>query len=297
MTEKQPLKNGRQEEIDFKIFSNSVTPLEGDDIVALAKGSENATRPQVRGIGSSNCIDLVGDIITKDALHDIVNKMGINTAICLNHSYDAPEDIFAGLSEKPKLVTMKSSHHGVLTPDAEFAAVELVANVNRANPRAMVAYKTIAEEGIQLGFSVGFNITDYEMIKNKDGAPTGFRIDHLDPLEESLVTIPCNQQSWVTAAGEVYDTKGVTFDMVNKGFVTYVTPQFETTDTNWAMAARKGMFKKLGIQRSWRTEADFVYACKNWRDFDDVTALWLDEQNKVYQRWGLCLAHLPEENS
>ena len=289
------VRSGRQDDIDFKVFSD---PLEaGEDIVALAKGqSDIPRRPMVRGIGSSNCVDLAGDIITENALNDIVNKMGVNTAISFNHSYNVPEDIFGGLAQRPALVRMKSSHHGLLRPDAEFAAVELVAHVNRALPRAMIAYKTMAEEGIQLGFSIGFNITDYEMIKDISGAPTGFRVEHLDPLEESIVQIPCNQQSWVTAAGEYIQTKDFNLDMIQKGLVSYVTPPFETTDTNWAAAASRGLFKRFGIKTKWNSEAEFVYAAKHFRDFDEVTAAWLYQQNEVYKRWGLCLAYLPEEN-
>lgn len=281
-----------QPNVDFKIFSNAVTPMDLLDSVGTK-------RPQIRGIGSSECKDLAGDVVTRDALNDIVEKMGVNTAVCLNHEYRTPEDIFGGLARKPELKRFKGSKHGLMRPVEEFAAVELVVNVNRANPRALLAYKTIDEEEIQLGLSIGFNITDYEIIKEaKTGIPTGFMIQHLDPLEESLVTIPCNQQSWVTATGEFLETKSVTFDMLEKGFVTYNPPPYQTTDTNWPAAAAKGLFKRYGMAAKWENigPTDMLYALKHYQDFDDVEALYLKQLDTVLRRWGLAIGRLPIEN-
>lgn len=281
MEDKKKKQTGQQEPSDFKIFSSK------------AYSSEGEGQPQVIGIGSSECVDLVGDIIELSALNDI-RQLGVGSPIFIDHKSDqVPESVFGAMAYTPEVKLFTPNTHGVLKSQKPFAAVELTANVAQSNKRAMDSYNLITQDGVALGFSVSFKIADYEVMKDAAGGPTGFRILHLVPLEESIVGIPCNQQCFISDAGN--SIKSVNMEHLSKGIVSYQAPDFPTTDTNWAMAAAKGIYKRYGQPLQFNDEADFLYHRKNYRDFDEVTSTYLKQLSIVLERWGLGIGDLPQE--
>lgn len=227
----------------------------------------SSPRPKVVGVGSSECEDLSGDRMLLSAMNDM-SKFSVGSAIWMNHRYDVPDDIFGALGTAPEIERYEGGGPGILVPEGPYWGVKIEVDVARNNEKAMKSYRIIDEDGVRLGLSIGCQVTDYEVRKDEDGTPFGLDIAHIMPYEWSLVGIPCNQQSWI-------------------------------------QNAVKGIFERYANVPKFSSAEEASYIKKNFRDFDEVTALfiyrsfdsntvkYLQTQNSIYKKYGLTLSKLP----
>lgn len=185
----------------FKLFSGALTPFDGKD-----------GRLRLRTIASSSVEDLSGDIITPEALKGMAAS-AIGKTIFRNHSYKVPDDIL-GSVEKAEAKYAGTDEVG--KPIWDLMLDVLVRN----DPKSVETYKAVAEEGVQLGTSIGALIPVGGAAKGDNG---GLVFSNLQFMEASIVGIPQNPRSWVQYATKAYKiaeaTPGEDDDDTNEGFM------------------------------------------------------------------------------
>lgn len=163
----------------FQIFSGVLKAFEQDGVKRLS------------GVASSTTRDLHGDVMDHSALLDMERDANDNLTIFLNHRYDVPEDVFGSVT-KAKIVPRGADQDGNPNYDLDFEIV-----VDEENPRALRTW-TYVSKGRRLGLSIGALIPEGGAIRDKKtGALT---IYHVKLLETSVVSIPANPRSWISAA-------------------------------------------------------------------------------------------------
>lgn len=165
--------------------------------VPMKSLSKEDGKKRVRLTASTDAEDLVGDVMSKNALKQMLNAAP-GTTIFLNHDASVPYSVF-GAVEKASLVERKVP---VTTEDGTKAMTRLNCLdydvvVEDTNQAALDTYKIIDGGRVQLGASVTIGITKASPLK---GGRT--QIDDVVYLETSIVGIPCNQTAWATPKSE-----------------------------------------------------------------------------------------------
>lgn len=165
--------------------------------VPMKSLSKEDGKKRVRLTASTDAEDLVGDVMSKNALKQMLNAAP-GTTIFLNHDASVPYSVF-GSVEKATLVERKVP---VTTEDGTKAMTRLNCLdydvvVEDTNQAALDTYKIIDGGRVQLGASVTIGITKASPLK---GGRT--QIDDVIYLETSIVGIPCNQTAWATPKSE-----------------------------------------------------------------------------------------------
>ncbi len=165
----------------FNIFSGMLKAYEQDE------------RPMIRTTASSSVKDLAKDEILPAAIYAMADRAKNNLTIYLNHERTVPEDVFGSVVEA---TVVKRGADEMGSPIYD---LDLDIAVNDENPRAVQTYNSI-RKGTQLGTSIGAIVR--HATKKKDG---GLRIDELDLMEASIVSIPANPRSWVHYAMKAFN--------------------------------------------------------------------------------------------
>lgn len=141
----------------------------------------------VEAIGSSDQEDLVGDVMTQNALQ-IMEREFVGKTVFMNHRTNVPDDVFGSIVET-KLIKKDGK---------QLLWFKIV--VEKENESAMKSYRVIAGGRVKLGTSVTV------LVKNKKPNPSrsgGIIIDEVESLELSIVGISCNRESqnlWASAS-------------------------------------------------------------------------------------------------
>lgn len=151
----------------------------------MLKAYELEDRPMIRTTASSSVVDMAKDEILPAAIFAMADRAKNNLTIYLNHERTVPEDVFGSVQDAT-VVKRGTDAAGMPIYD-----LDLDIAVNDVNPRALQTYQSI-KKGTQLGTSIGAIVR--HATKKKDG---GLRIDELDLMEASIVSIPANPRSWV----------------------------------------------------------------------------------------------------
>lgn len=146
---------------------------------------------RVRLTASSDATDLVGDVMSKNALVQMKNAAA-GTTIFLNHSTNVPEDLF-GSVEKAELVSrafkvVDAGKEKILN----LTCLDYDVIVEETNPRAVQTWEAIDAGNVKLGASITIAIIDKSPLEGSRRL-----IDDVIYLETSIVGIPCNQTAWV----------------------------------------------------------------------------------------------------
>lgn len=175
----------------------------------VTKATESDGAPLIVGIGSSEVRDLEGDEMTDKALHSLCSLDAgyggddeappVNTAF-IDHIIDS--DHILGTIESANLTNTRTRS------GAPKAAIEFGVRAFTDNPRAARTVKAV-EKGVQIGYSVGFAIKDYEIIHTDVGKPSGIRFLDVSRRELSSTPMPANQLCWVTGLAKSLRAKGV----------------------------------------------------------------------------------------
>jgi len=162
--------------------------------VPMKSVSKDDGKKRVRLTASTDAEDLVGDIMSKNALQQMENAAP-GTTIFLNHDATVPYSVF-GAVEKASLVERKVP---VTQEDGSKSMIRLNCLdydviVEESNKAAVDTYNIIEAGNVQLGASVTIGITDTTALKGGRQ-----QIDGVVYLETSIVGIPCNQTAWAWA--------------------------------------------------------------------------------------------------
>jgi hypothetical protein len=167
---------------------------------AVSKGVTE-DNPMVLLTASTNAVDMAGDIMEEAALRDMLGQAK-GTTVFLNHKYTLPEDVF-GYVEDAEIVQRKLTNP--LTKEtANYLCLDYrVAPVSKEeNPRAWGTYQMIRRGKTRMGASVTVLLLD------KSDRPDGRRsINKVYYIETSLVSVPCNQLSWVQRVAKALEPK------------------------------------------------------------------------------------------
>lgn len=148
-------------------------------------------RKRVRLIASSDATDLVGDVMSKNALNQMKDA-AVGTTIFLNHDSTVPDSVF-GAVEKAELVTRNFTVvDGGKKRVLSLICLEYDVLVEETHDRAVKVWDMINAGTTKLGASITIAIVE------KSPLSGGRRqIDSVIYLETSIVGIPCNQTAWV----------------------------------------------------------------------------------------------------
>lgn len=180
----------------------------------------NDGRKRVRLIASSDATDLVGDVMSKNALNQMKNA-AIGTTIFLNHSTSVPEDVFGAVETAELKNQTFTITDGGQVKTITFMCLIYDILVEETSDRAVKVFNMIDAGTTKLGASITIGIVNQS--KYKDGRRS---IDEVIYLETSIVGIPCNQtcwveyvksKSWVQQASKAL--KGMSMDGVKVGSV------------------------------------------------------------------------------
>jgi hypothetical protein len=144
----------------------------------------------LEGIASSTVRDRHGDTITANAQAQML-EAAKGLTMWLNHSYNVPEDIL-GTCEESSLVS------GTDADGSDCLDLTIRCRIDAANPRAVKTWQHI-ENGTQLGFSIGGEITQCEVDEENDDGMSWcppLIIDGLALYEISCVGIPANPRAY-----------------------------------------------------------------------------------------------------
>lgn len=166
---------------DFKIITS-----------AMELGSWRG-EPVVNMIGSSTIRDRKNDVMTESALVDMT-KVEPGMVIWLNHDYKLPDSLFGSLIKSPSIKYTDS-----------YADLHVTSDVEMGNAAAARTYAYI-DKGRKIGCSIGARVDeariDEELFEKK--GEIALIIEHVTPVEWSVVGVPCNQRSWVENAIKGY---------------------------------------------------------------------------------------------
>ncbi len=168
----------------FKIMSNGA--------VKAYKDEDGTRRFEITA--SSEAEDLVGDWFNQKALNKMSETAGGMTMF-LNHRYNVPDDVFGSVDKAA--VIKKNVMNRVLGKEVECLCLIYSGVVTEVNEQAVKTHEMMMEGKVTLGASVSVLITN--SIGTKDGRR---QIDDVVNLECSIVGLPCNPTSWVTAASK-----------------------------------------------------------------------------------------------
>lgn len=172
------------DEIRGLIKSGKAFKFNGEPI---CKAYEEDGEYFVEAIGSSDQEDLVGDVMTANALQ-IMEREFVGKTVFMNHRTMVPDDVFGSIVETKLL---KKDGKQLLW----FKIV-----VENENDAAMKSYRVISGGRVKLGTSVTILVKSKKPNPNRKG---GIIIDDVESLELSIVGISCNRESqniWATAS-------------------------------------------------------------------------------------------------
>lgn len=149
--------------------------------------------PVVNMVGSSTIRDRKKDVMLESALVDMT-KVEPGMVIWLNHDYKLPDSLFGSLIKSP-----------VIKYTDSYADLHITSDVETGNTAAARTYAYI-EKGRKIGCSIGARVDEAhidEELFEKSGE-IAIIIEHVTPVEWSVVGVPCNQRSWVENAIKGY---------------------------------------------------------------------------------------------
>lgn len=150
----------------------------------ICKAYESGGEHYVESIVSSDQEDLVGDIMTDNAL-EIMRKGFIGKTAFMNHRTDVPDDVFGSVLEAE------------FKKEAGMVLLWFKYIVEKENDAAMKTWRYIEGGRVQLGSSVTV------LVKKSSPNPNrrkGLIIDDVEPIEVSIVGVPANRESLTLAA-------------------------------------------------------------------------------------------------
>lgn len=159
-----------------------VSPFERSKAYEETDNETGETKKYVELFASSDGEDLVGDVMEMSALEDMESS-AVGTIMLRDHN-PSVEKIFGTIIEA-KLVSENGKN-----------LLQIKALVDDEDPQNIRIWKTI-KNGTKLGASVTVVVTDKSANPRRKGS---LIIKHVILLEISIVTIPCNQDSWTLAA-------------------------------------------------------------------------------------------------
>lgn len=139
----------------------------------------------IEGIASTTNKDLVGDVITPEAIVSM-KKQAVNKHVYANHNYDPLHNLIGKIQEV------------VETDDDSLKIKALIL------PSYAPTIRELLDNDIQLGFSIGGMVSNFKSIG--DG---GFKVNEFDLKEVSLTGMPANWDTFgtvTTAKGLVKST-------------------------------------------------------------------------------------------
>lgn len=158
----------------------------------------------VRGVGSSDLVDMDGDVMHKSALECMTRvQPGLNTYIEHNTTFAG---LFGSLVESPTLTWRDPDGKGLLPATKSYAAIEIASDVEVDNEAALKVARYM-KKGRQFGWSVGCFYTKFEPIIEK-GRRKGAHVYEVKVAEWSTCTMPANQQSWAEVSHKALVRKG-----------------------------------------------------------------------------------------
>ncbi|MBK8148893.1 MAG: hypothetical protein IPK58_11955 [Acidobacteria bacterium] len=122
-----------------------------------------------------------------------MKSSAVGTVMFMNHSTNVPEDVFGTVAEA---TVEKKTADLVGGGSGEVYCLEYLVEVQTDNERAVKTWQMIGS-GTKLGASVTV------LVRDKSPNPKrskGIIIEEVEYIETSIVGVPCNRQSWVTAA-------------------------------------------------------------------------------------------------
>ncbi len=148
----------------------------------------------LKATASSTIKDRHGDEFTKACVEKMAQSAkDSGMTIFLNHSYKVPEDVFGKTLDGTAIIRAAGAD--------VFTDMDLEMSVNTTNPRAMATLDSIENGGVTLGVSIGCMIKEWHPRDPKDTwGFDGMVIEDVELLEASIVGIPANPRSWVSAA-------------------------------------------------------------------------------------------------
>lgn len=175
---------------DFQVYSSALEPITKVAHPLFPTLPESTDdMPVLTAVASSTEIDLYEDTMAITALQDMC-EVPIGQSCFLNHVYELPSSYFGKSLARPVLV----NSDGVTDLHTAYGVY-----LNEEGARR--TYNQIKDFGAKHGVSGGFMILEWSF--DGDGPEDWFApiiINRVLKLEDSIVSIPANQRSWVENA-------------------------------------------------------------------------------------------------
>ncbi len=170
--------NENRQEIKELVKSGKAFTFIGGPIAKAYKDEESGEY-YVEAVSSSDQEDLVGDMFTSKAL--AVMKTGfIGKTAFMNHRTNVPDDVFGSI-----VATNIESKGGMQLLILKFV-------VEQENEPAMKTWRMLNAGRVELGTSVTVLVNSAKPNPARKG---GIIIDDIEPIEVSIVGVPCNRES------------------------------------------------------------------------------------------------------
>jgi len=170
--------NENRQEIKELVKSGKAFTFVGSAISKAYK-DEKSGEYYVEAVSSSDQEDLVGDMFTSKALGIMKNGFIGKTAF-MNHRTNVPDDVFGSI-----VATDLRKEGGMQLFVLKFI-------VEQENEPAMKTWRMLNAGRVQLGTSVTVLVNSAQPNPNRKG---GIIIDDIEPIEVSIVGVPCNRES------------------------------------------------------------------------------------------------------
>jgi hypothetical protein len=170
--------DGRQQEIRELLRTGKAFTFIGNAI-KKAYQDEETGEYYVEAVSSSDQADLVDDMFTSKAL-GIMKSGFIGKTAFMNHRTNVPDDVFGSVVETDLI-----KQDGM-----QLFVVKFV--VEQENEPAMKTWRMLNAGRVQLGTSVTVLVRSAKPNPNRKG---GLIIDDIEPIEISIVGVPCNRES------------------------------------------------------------------------------------------------------
>lgn len=176
-TAKKTENNTDRQEIKELISRGKAFSFIGEKISKAYEGEDG--EHYVETIASSDQEDLVGDIMSQKALNTMKTDF-VGKTVFMNHRTNVPDDVFGSVVscefvKQDGMVLLKQ-----------------VWIVEKENEPAMKTWRMLNAGRVQLGSSVTVLVNSHKPNPNRKG---GIIIEDVEPIEVSIVGVPCNRES------------------------------------------------------------------------------------------------------